>query len=349
MTNGPIVINNAVVVITGAGASYDLIPPHQINVVKDLHFKPPLTQSLFNMPSEFEPLLELYPQAYSAIGAFRYAIYRGQKSVETLLKELKDSEEETKISQFKQLPLYFQSLFTRISDGYCRMPVNYTTLITETLRKKVDAVAYVTLNYDLFLEKALKALTGFAFNGINQYIPENRKWMLIKLHGSANWGRKLKKILNPGEQIDALLDCIDRSDLENDLESEIEVNPFEWNQGGTSINKYYPALTVPVDNKYEFNCPQEHIEKLKSLLKICKKFLIIGVSGKDKDLLELLSQNVGEVNKVTIVGGETVDGDKTRFKEGVPQFNKPAVGWVSYNKGFSEFIKADGIESFLEG
>lgn len=343
------IIKNAITVILGAGASYDLVPGNQSGqVVNDNDFRPPLTPSLFKMSRNLEKYLTYYPKAYTAIGTLRNLLHKGDKSLETLLKDLKESNEVIKIQEFRQIPFYLQHLFLMISQNYCFHPVNYTTLISETLRKSVDAIAYVTLNYDLFIEKALESIVGFDFSNIESYVPHDQKWMFIKLHGSANWGRKLKKIYNPGEKLEAILDNIGQMNPDNDLSDRIEVIPNLPAFSLSGLKAYFPSITVPVDNKYEFNCQKEHLIKLESLLRISKKILIIGISGKDQDLLDLLSKNLTNIKLVTIVGGGKANEIKERLKAGVPQFNSGTVAWKIYNEGFSEFIKSGGIDAFLD-
>lgn len=337
-----------IAVIVGAGASNDVIPESQRgNAVDHSNYQPPKTNQLFHLPRELEQYLKLYPKAYTAIGMLRGKIEQNKKSLETLLRELKESPEESKQQQFKQIPLYLQHLFGQISQYYCDMPINYATLISETQRASIAEIAYITLNYDLLFEKALTVESGIVFDKISDYAPQNKKWTFTKLHGSVNWGRKIKQasIRNPGTHLNALLDNLSTLNLTTDLEDDIVVD-YSYKERPGSSQPYYPVLTVPVDNKYEFNSPPDHIEKLKRFLSQCDNFLIIGVSGKDRDLLDLLKNNTTNVRLVTVVGGSNIQTTGERFKEGVPQFR--TAGWRHYNGGFTGYINTDGIEASLE-
>lgn len=332
-------------VILGAGASYDLIPPNQrANVVRNNDFQPPLTEDLFNRPRYLEKYLAHYRQAYTAIGNIRNRLRGNQGSLEDLLRELKDSEEEISKQQFRQIPLYLQHLFGAISENYCRHPMNYSILLSKTLVSSISKVAYVTLNYDLFIEEALTKTKSAPFKDMPCYIPQDQNWMLIKLHGSVNWEKRIERVPRSGQHLDDLLENISRLELINDLSKEIEVN-YSYKTRPQKATPFYPALSVPVAGDYKLNCPESHVETLKAFLRGCKNFLIIGTSGKDSDLLEILKTNASSAKRVAIVGSKDVAEAEHRFKSGVPQFKN--ARWQTYDDGFSNFIAGD-IDRFLE-
>ncbi len=336
-----------VAIILGAGASFDLIPPGQENSILNREFRPPLTGNIFSLHRNLEPILDNYWKAYTAIGTMRNRLRKNDANVtlEGMLRTLKESKEESKIQQFRQIPLYLQHLFYEICQNYCRHPINYTTLVSETNRSDIASIAFITLNYDLFLEIALEREYGYPFNKIDQYIPDGQKWIYVKLHGSINWGRKIKAsaIRNTGEPISALLDDVSKLDFDKDIEQEIEIDD-SYNKRPGFARKMYPAMTVPVDNKYEFTCLPSQVEKLESFLKDCRNFLIIGVSGKDRDLLDLLHNNIPDSSSVMLIGGKQIEEAKRRFKDNIPQFR--TGGW--FDDGFSNFIIGGGIDQFID-
>jgi hypothetical protein len=341
-----------IAIILGAGASYDVIPNNQRNqAVKNSDFAPPRTKDLFTLSRTLEPYLAQYNRAYTAIGNMRNRLERAEESLEGLLRQLKESGETSKVQQFKQIPLYLQHIFGLISREYCYHPLNYASLISEAVRSDIEQVAFVTMNYDLFIDQALSREFNMGFTDMNKYINNNEKWIYVKLHGSVDWSRKIKPeaIKNHGGGIGAYLENIDSMDIEKNLEKPIEkVDNYLDRMEGRS--EYYPALTVPVDNKYEFNCPDEHIQALKSLLKECSSFLLIGVSGKDKDLLDLLKENVSSAHLVAVVGGANVQETGYRFMEAVPAFNSNMTGtkWRHFNDGFSSFVHSKDLQSFFD-
>jgi hypothetical protein len=54
---------------------------------------------------------------------------------------------------------------------------------------EAEVAEFVTLNYDLFLDRALE-IYGSA-SGMDWYVDRSRMFRLYKLHGSVNWGRRL--------------------------------------------------------------------------------------------------------------------------------------------------------------
>src|SRR5262249_6814804 len=54
----------------------------------------------------------------------------------------------------------------------------------------------------------------------------------------------------------------------------------------------YPALTIPVQNKTDFECPAEHLDALKAMLPQVTKIVIIGWRGMETHFLALLRDNL---------------------------------------------------------
>ena len=215
--------------------------------------------------------------------------------------------------------------------------------MNSVLGSDFDRVAFVTLNYDLFLEKSLEGIDGSQPTHIDEYAVAERKWMLIKLHGSADWGRVVLDAMSRREQSLAVaLDMVDQLTFEENQLSEIEItNGRRWRGG----NLIYPAITVPVAGKYEYNCPASHVESLEQFLTVCDSFLIIGVSGQDEDLLDLLAENVKRCTHIMIVGLSEVEEVDARFAKRVPAFAR--VSRETYPGGFSNFMTGH-LDPFLQ-
>lgn len=335
-------MDKTLAIILGAGASYDVIPStHRAKTVKDPRFSPPLTRDLFNINADVQKdILSRYPAAQSAASNLRVEIGK-KKDIEEILRNMRDSSETRIKKQMKEIPLYLQELFAQISDRYTNEPVNYNILLDKTLVSSISHTMFVTLNYDLLLEKALRN-EGVSFKAIGDYIPKNKNWSLIKLHGSVNWGKKLLVTPNKSHTLNGLLDNIHQIDMENDLDGEIIIDTTYLSRQNIA-DLMYPALSVPVDNGYKLNCPSEHIRHLQLFLPKCKNYLIIGVSGKDEDLLGFLGRGVKDVGSVGIVGTENVEEAKEKILDSVPQFQDNVR---PYTSGFSDFI-ANNLDSFL--
>ena len=336
-------------VIIGAGASTDVIPPGDLhaNEVQRSTYQPPITENIFKSNSQFQSILNAYPLAHNAINILKKQLNRDEGTIEQLLLRLKESKQEIQRRQFKQVPLVLQRMFGRISIGYCHSPVNYSELITTTLFDDVSEVLYLTLNYDLLLEKALTEESGLAFNTMTDYLPAHKKWNLVKIHGSVNWGRKFKEdaVVNKGGSLDDFLENLVNADLDKDLEEEFEIDN-SYNNSPQHLSGLYPALTVPLDNKYAYNCPIEHLAAAKNFLSDCMILVIIGVSGRDKDLLELLQNNLPNGHfTVILVGKGSTEEAKKNFLSGVPKLKKAT--WQVFDEGFSEFLEDGELERLV--
>lgn len=71
--------------------------------------------------------------------------------------------------------------------GYAEQPDCYDRLINAAL--KVDAVTFVSLNYDDIFDQRL--VTPDPLDSLERYLGPGKNWALVKLHGSINWGRRV--------------------------------------------------------------------------------------------------------------------------------------------------------------
>ena len=117
----------------------------------------------------------------------------------------------------------------------------------------------------------------------------------------------------------------------------------------------YPVLTAPLAGKNlkDAVCPARHMDAARDFLKDCRKFLIIGTSGLDEDLLALLDDSIDatEVPWIHFVGaGNQTDGAPSRFRQGVTAFTNFHVQpptRQSFNKGLRAYLSSGEITSLL--
>ena len=122
----------------------------------------------------------------------------------------------------------------------------------------------------------------------------------------------------------------------------------------------FPLITAPMAEKSmsEFVCPPEHTEKAKDFLDTCDKFLIVGSSGWDTDLLEFLASAVTRIPAMVHLVAPTenprnnrsVDAIRDRYTTGVPAF---AAAYDDgkfgvHPKPFTEYLKDAIIAELLE-
>lgn len=347
-------------VIFGAGASVDVIDS-QSDQLNDRAFRPPITKDLFNTDLSWADEYTKFPAVLSVLEELRSKLYfnKDSTSVEKILRELKESPKLHRNKQFYELPMYLQHYFHHVSERYCKSPSNYLTLINKIFDFDFKKVLFLTTNYDLFFDKALAKNTAtardFPLNAtdMNRYI-KNENWAYIKLHGSVNWGRAFKENLvpNKGRSLRALLDNVSQlgGSLDESLEKEIVVDSTYKNE--SDRDRIYPAISVPIGEGYDkTNCPPKQIEVLSKHLDECEHFLVIGFSGYDEDVLELLNKKQGKFSKILFVSQNKASAENARSKFLSYKDLRTRLitqTFIYKGNGFNEFIKdRDGLERYL--
>ncbi len=282
-------------VILGAGSSHDCVTDTVTYV--DTNYKPPLTKELFALRPSFSAILRKYPKAEALSDNIRTRV-AAKENIESILRSLAVEGNPHIKRQYYAIPLYLQELLGEVSAHYVKAgPTKFDTLVGALERSSYDKILYLTLNYDLFLETALRRLYFINFSEPRHYLGLKFKWSLIKLHGSVNWGRRMLNAPNMNDS-DSILNYLTD---EPAFDSEIRILDG-WQEGARFIHNsfYYPAITVPLEGKDEFVCPKEHSEHAGKFLQDCNDFLVIGFSALDGHVLELLKP-VSRVEKLAIV------------------------------------------------
>ncbi len=370
-------------VILGAGAAHDLIPmvneqvglglsqPVALGSVNLSVPEPPLTKDVFRASPHTQRLLDTYKRARDLSGPIRIALHRDDQQLEPLLKQYYDADEQPIASQFPEIPLYLQDLFTQVSQ-YTNQPVNYQQLAHRLFSAEAgfEKVAFLTLNYDTLLDDMLfpDFLGGALEDDVASYIGD--RCMLVKLHGSVNWVKECEiewpsdTALNLSRYLD-LIASFGSSGLRTRFQSEITVRKSSYqrwqrHRADREIGRctiYYPALSVPL-GEYDMydNCPRSHIEELKGFLKECRNVLAIGVSGRDGDLLKLLEENLPEnVHSFWLVdkGKENTKRAYSNFVNACPKLKPkwPHNAFPPGGEGFTDFILHSewGLDKFITG
>lgn len=219
-------------------------------------------------------------------------------------------------------------------------------------------MAYITLNYDNLFDWALE-IHGYTrakfkrsnFN-MSKYIPDD-KWIYIKLHGSVDWGRRVKSEFtsqSASNDLKEILNYFDNvDDLNSILENEIVFDDLHNNFSGQ--RKYiFPAISVPTGES-KLNYPVEHEKAFKKHLDNCENFLFIGFSGQDKHVLELLADKKDNFKKVFIVSSS--EKSATSIMRLILNNEKLAKKLTSTKidvykgNGFDEFVNHSGLDEYL--
>ena len=184
-------VTEQLIVITGAGASYDStgIEP------RDLNWQPPLVKELFAERAAFHPILDFYPDAQTLAPDLRVATRTGSVGLETYLRDqVLRSPSAYDRRRYRAIPLYLQHLLHEVSEHYTTHPVNYDRLINGVLRS-ANEVIFLTLNYDTILDSRLEQHAHV--RSLSDYIRPDFAWSLIKLHGSVDWARRIVGVITP--------------------------------------------------------------------------------------------------------------------------------------------------------
>jgi len=339
------------IVVVGAGASFDCS-----RAMRNDDLRPPLVTQLFEGRRSFATILHEYTLAEQAAADIRPAISSGAVAIEEFLRtRLRDAEDEYARRRYFQIPLYLQHLMETVGrtngTGYTIHPDNYDALLNAALA--LDDVLFLSLNYDTLLDDRLFAYDGL--QNLDSYIGDRRNWSLIKLHGSVNWGRPLREMLETGYS-NAPLELVNsffanRQDTDFDPAISLRTGSLsQMRMDGHTHTLYYPGLAVPLGSDDELVLPHEHLSYARERLSSMERagLLILGYSGLDREVLELLGIARSQLHSLIVVNGsgETGEAALARINErlGFPYL----TGQNVFPGGFGEYIAGGHLTKFVD-
>jgi hypothetical protein len=336
------------IIVLGAGASADCASGRVHGV--DARWRPPLVKDLFESRETFADVLNRYP-----VGQFAAADIRrldpDSVSIEQFLRETYvDGASELVRRKFLSVPLYLQELLLAASLNYARQPDNYDLLITNAIDGTDMEVLFVTLNYDLLLDQRLDNLSRL--NSLDDYIDAERGWSLVKLHGSVDWGRRVRTVAPddhrdpPPYQESYPEIMLARSSLRG-LGPSVEplrrrsVDPF----GEIDL---YPALSVPLGERDELSCPDKHVAFLQQQLQLSDgiHLLVIGYSGIDLEVLGVIQRTSARI-KTTMIVNRDEESAHGVFRRLDSQLARPLGDVSMWPATFNDFMQGDGWASYM--
>jgi len=313
--------SNLLTVVIGAGASHDCIAnepndtPEQSRITAvDPNYRPPLTQDLFTPHPAFNEILNMY-QLVSGLSEEIRARTRKKKNgeaegLEQVLRQLAASRRIDTKKQVWEVPLYLQELFWTISDKYIMSGRSkFSTLVRRVLDSSCERVLFLTLNYDLLLDKAISEYVNHKFANMGSYIPPGESWLLVKAHGSVNWARTL---INGPDFNGDHYGFVSQLSANPEFSTETEVllgnkgeNYFPFKPQIRYGQKYkYPWMALPAEGEKDFFCPDEHIIKTREFLRDCRSFLFIGFSALDPHVVDLFKDVSRSHRLMCVCGGQ---------------------------------------------
>ena len=337
-------------VIFGAGASYDSVPflSPAIGAGADEEFRPPLAKDLFGPRQHFLNAMRGFPKMRPIVPWL--AQMPGVSSVERVLQDLQDEATDyperhcqlAAVRYYLQLVLWgCDSRWNDLSQGVS----NYTTLLDQIRRwrKPQDQVCLVTFNYDRLLEKAMTSV-GMTINSISDYVSHD-VFKVIKLHGSVHWAREVDSPVSNLRERNSW-------DIANELierVGELKISDRYRLVTEHPISKaedvvLFPALAIPTESKRDFECPNDHVEVLQDFLPKVSKILVIGWRATEKPFLQMLTQYLKQGVQVFIVAGSV---ENAREPEGSLRSARITGTFSIGPWGFTEFIRQREADAFL--
>ncbi|MBI4267451.1 MAG: SIR2 family protein [Chloroflexi bacterium] len=348
---------NKVCVILGAGASSDV--HNDGSRLIDEKLKPPLARELFDIKHReaFWEFINEYEGARFFASLLEPVLSSGERSIEQKLREYAGHKDPSIRKHFKDVPPYLRDLLQAVSNRYTYVPGNYIRLNYELLSEHQHEVIFIVLNYDTFLEKALTIYDkkNYRFSDINEYVVPSRQANIIKLHGSVNWFWRI-----PNSGSGDWKDVVAKYDVfDHQATRDILLLNGERTYNVRTPNKsdfVYPVITAPLARKNisDSVCPGDHINAAKLFLKGCHKFLIIGTSGLDEDLLSHLNTMVGAGPHFLHIVDTTRDNAQkvlSRFQNGVKGLRGAILSrgsGVTFGDGFQKYLSSHDFMEFVK-
>jgi hypothetical protein len=324
-------------VVLGAGASYDSIPErHALH----LESRPPLANGLFDAkPNYARHLLDL--QFAAAIASRGRASVESGRPLEQFLEELRSEAERdpVRLKQLLAVKFYLRAIL-RESDATWMQDsggaTNYAALvdIIESCRLSTGgSVCYVTFNYDMLLEHGL-ATRGTQIGDLSSYV--NGPTPLFKVHGSITWGQVVTCDQLPLlQRVEPKMLCELADRLHDTDDYVVAYGELQGQSGSGAV--VVPAIAVPTMSKYSFACPPSHIEALKAALPEVGGIVTIGWRGAEEHFLRLLGDNLGHQ-----VSALVVSGSQTGCSDTAANLTRAGVGISGkFDRGFTELLEDD--------
>ena len=310
-------------VIVGAGASYDA----STEWAPAGFVKPPLVKDLFD--SDYREILARYPLAQNAAPEIRDAIRGGPDNPAVSLEHhlrsrYRDSADPYDRRRFFSIALYLQDLLWNASSTE-RVHFDNMDRLVAALPRHFHHICFLTLNYDLILDRALNNLDSIKTMG--DYIGYGR-WSLIKLHGSVDWGfapiGDVSVDSPPADLSHKLGSRIQRAtDSAEFMAPPSDAPPRYVKRSALESTKLFPALAVPVGEEDDVICPGSHQSYLDERLRASEELdlLILGYSAYDRTVIDRIRRSEKRIRSLTVVnaGPATAEAVIQRLKELLPQ------------------------------
>jgi hypothetical protein len=340
-----------IMIIFGAGASYDSVPSQPPDKPHAESRRPPLANDLFH--DDFAHKLADFPQCKPIIPDLMSIHGKAVERELERLQEQGNSDPERK-RQLAAIRYYLQGIiWDRESTWYHNVAkgvTNHLTLFDRLRNDRADddPLLLVTFNYDQMIENALSSSPfNLSVSEFQHYIENNTFFKLFKLHGSVNWAREVDSKISNIEMRDQRAVVPELIKLAPDLKVSDRYRIVNGYPIGTFGDiPLYPAMAIPVETKSNFECPSEHLKCLCEHLPNVTKIVTIGWAAQEQHFLKLLKDNLTEELSVFAVAHGKLDAESVLLR-----IKAAGIG-VRYGEaaesGFTATIVSHGFERFFK-
>jgi hypothetical protein len=344
---------NRLTVVLGAGASRDV---WNGNGAHSPEWLPPLARSLFGDPRDtrqgrytYNEIINRYRGSKNLAALISPRAQEEDFNIEQVFREYAEHPDDDVRRQYLDVPPYLRDLIVNVERNYTQSLGTHTQLVHGVLANNPHEVLFVSLNYDTYVEAALAARSSaLVITSMDDYISPARPARVVKVHGSVNWGIPI------GQMFGGAPNPLDWAGMVDDLSlAELATRQpifvdeprrdqcWTWlSRDGGRTDYLYPKLTAPLARKTadDIVCPRAHTEALKEFVRGCQKFLFIGFSALDDDVLNVLADCVHEARKFHIVSDsiEHADETKRRLGEAVRVFDLSSA--ELFADGFRNYV-----------
>ena len=335
-------------VVFGAGASYDCVPTESLAMMSADH-RPPLGSGLFANRSIFNALLSNLQEELGPVLPLLRRLPRVGINIEEELERLR-----AQAATHPRTAIAINAIRYYLRDAlglcgtYWHRESQGGTFYAELLRRldiwhltNPEPIGFVTFNYDTLLDTAAQSVLGLDFRSdVSRYVAD-AQYKIFKLHGSVNWAVGIQHQLMSQEELDEY--------TEKRLMREIGLTPTDLygypHQFTTQRLLSLPAIAIPMQNKSDsdFACPKAHLKALAECLPQVTRLLTIGWRGAERHFLDVLNGRLTNlqlgwaVAESTEAATETVQNLATAGLSNV----------VAVGGGFGGFIEGTGLDTFL--
>ena len=274
-----------------------------------------------------------------------------RSNVETVLERFQTEQAEypRRRNQLIAIRYYLRSMLTNCQNNWqnvTRGVTNYKALLDRIDHRTRGAKLLVNFNYDTLLESALASTVSVKINNLMDYISSDYK--LVKPHGSIDWTHEVFPPMGSAT-LDSPHSVIERA-AKIHINEEFAISPPSattvWQQGRPAM---IPALTIPVANKSDYECPREQQLILNELLPSVDKLLVIGWRATENRFLNTLSSRIGKNVRMMVISSsgehasEIANRISARFRENQVYAQQISAG----QGGFSWAIVSGAADDFL--